>query len=148
MLLHALTHTHPCAHTHTCTHTHTNTDILHESGFKKPGTYLVQQLSCDHNKLYWYHYSQYWLCTKHTGILQSSNVRVWYMHAMLSFNNTNHHLSDAPSKRLGGVLWYVHMFVIYHVQSTVYCPFKYLGYSVFSNPYLSVCLWREGSTVP
>ena len=35
---------------------------------------------------------------------------------------------------------YVHMFVIYHVQSTVYCPFKYLGYTVFSNPYLSVYL--------
>ena len=41
MLQHAL------MHTLTRTRAHTNTDILHESGFKKPGMCLAQQFSCD-----------------------------------------------------------------------------------------------------
>ena len=47
--MHARTYvrTHIHTHTHAPTHTYTNTNILHENGFKKPGTYLVQQLSCD-----------------------------------------------------------------------------------------------------
>ena len=61
-----------------------------------------------------------------------------YVHAMLSFNNTNHHPSDTPSKWLGGT--YKHACHIKCTVYTVYCHLKYLGYTVFSNPYLSVYL--------
>ena len=139
MLLHALTRT------HTHTHTHYMKVILRNQALTWFNSFHV--ILCTHNILVSLFIIlamyQIFKATKYTSILQSSNVRVRYMHAMLSFNNTNHHMSDTPSKRLGGVLYiymYVHMFVIYNVLSTVYCPLNYLGYTVFSHPYLSVYL--------
>ena len=52
--------THPCA----CVHKQT----LTSRGLKKPGTCLVQQFSYNLT-VYWYHHSQYWLCTKYLKLL-------------------------------------------------------------------------------
>ena len=45
------------------------------------------------------------------------------------------------------IYMYVHIFVIYNVLSTIYCPLKYLGYTVFSHPYLSVYVSLKGGKI-
>ena len=98
--------THPSA----CAHTQTLTSYI-KTGFKKPGTCLVEQFSCDLK--YWYHYSQYWLCTKYLKLPAYCRAPMYvYDICMLCCP------SDTPSKRLCGLL-YMRTYVC-HISCTVY----------------------------